>query len=404
MVPTGNPSSIPAKSGQALNVQPAPFAAKVKAIMDNVFPDGYSVAIYSGETNLLMTHSGGFARKAIDPPQMVASPTDRVNIASVSKFITAAAVASTLQAKNLSVDTLVSDFLPPSWNVHPLVKTLTFRDLMTHRSGFDNDTNEDLTDNNPDNNFISDGSTYDEIKFSLEKGPTFTPKAAYRYVNMNFNLFRIILPYLDSYDRFVKKVTLTIPVTSQPDRFLAEAYIAIVNKRVFAPSNVASAACNSKTLTSSAITIGQPSPKVAVLLYEYNNPTRPGLDVGDNPLTCGASGWNLSVTDLFRVLQTLLFTEAIVSEKNRQLFTAGAANSQDGLGMNRDGDLAGGKVFSHGGWLPIDERQLHSGYAYFEATKTIMVGIGTGGHKTPSPPVVNWFDQIKTAYQQVYAK
>ena len=229
------------------------------------------------------------------------------------------------------------------------------------------------------------------------------PKTDYRYVNMNFNIFRIVLPYLDSYDRFTKKVTLTIPVASQQDRFLAEAYIAIVNKRVFVPANVAPAGCDSKTLTSPVITIGRPAAKVPVLLYEYNNQIRPGLDVGDNTLTCGASGWNLSVTDLFRVLQTLLFTEAIVSEKNRQLFTTGAANSQNGLGMNRDGDLANSKVFSHGGWLPIDERQLHSGYAYFEATKTIVIGIGTGGHKTPSPPVVNWFEQIKTAYQQVYA-
>lgn len=382
------------KPDQFVLIEPSAFAEKVKAIMNDRFPDGHSFTVYSNQSKHLISGSGGFARRAVDQPEIKASPTDRVNLASVSKMITAAAVASVLRQKNLPADTLVAAFLPPLWNVHPAVKTLTFADFLTHRTGFDNDPGS-----NPNKGYISDGSTYDEIKFSLEKGPTFKPKADYRYVNMNFNIFRIILPYLNSYNSSTKKVTLAIPAGNPPDKFLADTYVTVVNERVLQPSGVAYAGCSSETLLRpSAI---NPLPRVPVLLYEYNNPTRHGLDLGDQTLTCGASGWNLSVVDLSKVLQNLLFTENIVPEKDKMLFTTGEQNTQEGFGMNRDTDLAGSKVFSHGGWLPFDERQLHAGYLYFEATGIIVTSIGTGGHKSTG---ANWFGLITEAYDQTYSK
>jgi CubicO group peptidase (beta-lactamase class C family) len=98
-------------------------------------PDGFRFIVCT-DTHMLGSGVGGFSRMAVDLPETPATLEDRLNIASMSKTLTAAAVLSTLQAKNLSPDALVAPFLPPDWTLHAEVKKLTFRDFLTHRTGF----------------------------------------------------------------------------------------------------------------------------------------------------------------------------------------------------------------------------------------------------------------------------
>lgn len=358
--------------------------------MDVTAPDSYRF-IVCDDTSVLGSGQGGFARTAVDPPQLLATIEDRLNIASMSKTLTAAAVLSTLQAKNLSVDTLIAGFLPSSWTLHPVVKTLTFRDFLTHRTGF---------------NEATDRSDYEGIKLSLQQGPPNPAKAAWDYRNINFATFRVILPYLNSYDRFTKQVKLIILSTAKPDQVLADGYINIVNKRVLEPSGVPAAACDSKTLTPASTSGpgGRPAPvsaKLPVLLYEYQNPTVKGLDLGDRTLICGAEGWSLSVVDYAKFLQTLLFTEIIMSEKYRGYMLMGGALEYKGLGMNMDSPLAGGNVYSHGAWIPWGKAQVAGWYLYFENTKLVVVALSNAGHK---PDWANWYDSVKQAYVQTYGQ
>src|SRR6266496_2225413 len=77
-----------------------PFTAKIAAIMQENAPDGFRFVVCT-DTQMLGSGVGGFSRRTVDPPETPATLEDRLNIASLSKTLTAAAVLSTLQAKNL---------------------------------------------------------------------------------------------------------------------------------------------------------------------------------------------------------------------------------------------------------------------------------------------------------------
>jgi CubicO group peptidase (beta-lactamase class C family) len=353
-----------------------PFTSKITAIMQENAPDGFRFVVCDDQ-NILGSGVGGFSRMAVDPPATPAKLEDRLNIASMSKTLTAAAVLSTLQAKNLSPDVHIAPFLPPDWTLHAQVKKLTFRDFLTHRTGF---------------NEATDRSDYAGIQQSMKQGPPNPIQANYEYRNINFATMRLALPYLNSYNRFTKKVMLQ--AGSQPAETLAKAYISIVNQRVLAPSNVAPAGCDSKTLKQPP-----PQPNLPVLLYEYQQPTKPGIDLGDSTLICGASGWSLSVVDYAQFLQTLFFTEIIISEKNRALMMAVGVADGHGLGMNRDAPLAGSDVYSHGAWIPVGNAQVAGWFLYFQASKLIVVALSNAGH---NPGVANWAERVGQSYREVY--
>jgi len=350
------------------------LVALIRDIMDATAPDSYRFVVCN-QTSILGSGFHGYSRTTSDPPALRVALDDRLNIASMSKTLTAVAVLSALQEKHLEADTLVADFLPTEWTLNSNVKRLTFRDFLTHRTGFDETT---------------DKSDYDGIRNSLEVGPPNAIQRDYNYRNINFAIFRIILPYLDSYDPKTQKVQLVLSGNEPPERVLASLYIASVNKRVLTPSGVAVAGCDSKTLVG-----GLP-----VLLYGFNPGDTHGVDLGDQTLVCGAEGWSLSVKDYARFLQALLFTEILVSNATRALMLTGGPLEHRGLGMNLDHQVAGSNVYSHGAWIPVGDAQVAGWYLYFQATDIIVVALSNAGHNPHQP---NWFDSVKGAYARVFA-
>lgn len=370
------------------------FTESVRAIMKENAPDSYRF-IVCDEDGITGSGFGGVSRAATDAPEMKANLADRLVIASMSKTITAIAVLATLQAKNLSPDTLVAPFFPADWTLHDEVKKLTFRDFLTHRSGFHwgeepNDPKQDATD-------------YEGMKKIVAQKPFNPIKAAHDYRNINFAIMRILLPHLDAYDRFTKKVSLSVPAGVPKERFLGEKYVTLVTKRVLEPSGVVGAGVDPKTLAQPA-----PKPKVAVLAYPYRKTTEKGVEEGDQTLWCGASGWCLSVEDIAKVLQTALFTEVVISEKSRaalmRSYDPNTHSGDRGMGMYADAPLAGSNVYSHGAWIPYgrndSEAQLAGWLLYFEKSRRIVVALSNAGHK---PGAANWYDRVKAAYAEVYS-
>ena len=358
------------------------FQSKVDTVFKTASPDGYRYIICQGE-NILSSGSGGFTRTAIDPPMLPANITDRFNVASMSKTITAATLLSLLQHKNLSVDTLVAPFLPTNWVLHPTVKTLTFRDFLTHRTGF---------------NEATDRSDFAGIKLSLEQGPPNPPKVNFDYRNINFAIFRILIPILNTYNRITKKVQFLVLDSKNEEAAYAAAYVRIVNERVLEPSGVPPADCNSNCINPPAT--GRPKPKTSVLLYEYKNPpNQHGVDyaLGDRYLFSGAEGWALSVVDFSRFLQTLLFTEIIISVTNRNIMLSNQPGARLGLGCYMDPPVAGSPIFSHGGWIPSGKVQIASWWMYLSTRQLVVVALSNAGH---NPNVPNWFDSVKIAYEE----
>src|SRR6185503_3474023 len=77
----------------------------------------------------------GPKRTAFDPPASSFTALDRFNPASVSKVVTAVATLQLLTKKAVSLDDPVYTYLPPDWQIPANNRTITFREVIRHRSG-----------------------------------------------------------------------------------------------------------------------------------------------------------------------------------------------------------------------------------------------------------------------------
>lgn len=143
-------------------------------------PVGLQIAIYEG-TKLRLSHGEGFAVVADGPtPERKMTTRVRMDVASISKTITAATVIRALiSAPDVHRDSPVAPYLPADWKRGPNVTKLTFRMLLTHSGG--------LTAPGP----------FDTLQQNIEAGlPSSLPTAKSAYNNGNYDMFRIILPSL----------------------------------------------------------------------------------------------------------------------------------------------------------------------------------------------------------------
>ena len=110
------------------------------------------------------------------------TPNVRMHVASCSKLITGMAMTKLLNDKSLSYDTPIIGSLPTYWAKGPNVNKITFRHLLTQRSGL---------------NFgvKSSDSDYGFMKSQVAAGVTHLGE--YWYQNMNFGLCRILIATLN---------------------------------------------------------------------------------------------------------------------------------------------------------------------------------------------------------------
>lgn len=183
-------------------------------------PVGWAYAINQGGN---LSRSGAFGdARTNDDGQMDLTPTKPINIASVTKFLTATAVMQLLEARNLGVDDEIEQWLPGSWVQGPGVDELTFRALMSHQSGL-NSVNSDF----------SNTLCYDCLQAVIEEGVT--QSKAYSYLNANFALFRVIIPLM--WAGLPGAPAVVIPAASTTEAVYAQ----YMEEMVFAPIGVSSA-------------------------------------------------------------------------------------------------------------------------------------------------------------------
>ena len=129
------------------------------------------------------TKTFGKARLSQDAPETAMTVDVRSNAASVTKTMTAVAALKLLAAKNVSVTSSISAYLPNGWTLGTGVSAITFAELMTHTSGIRTPANT--------------GNTYANLKTVMAQN--ITTKAS-QYDNNNFALFRILFTYLNGYN------------------------------------------------------------------------------------------------------------------------------------------------------------------------------------------------------------
>ena len=136
---------------------------------------------YSIARNGLHDRSDGVgqARTQNDSPFWQQSEFKEMNIASISKTMTAVAVFGLMDQNNLTLDSPISPWLPSWWQPGPGVNALTFRHLMTHTSGLNN----------------NDGTqpyAYANLVNAFAAGVNASQSFAYQ--NLNYSFFRVMIP------------------------------------------------------------------------------------------------------------------------------------------------------------------------------------------------------------------
>ena len=132
--------------------------------------------------------SSGLARTAADPPKLAMGPDVMVNVLSVGKMFTTIAVLKSLARHHLSIDSRIWPFLPPDWVKGPGVDTITFGELLTHRAGFRLDSG--LV-------FKTGNAAREQIRQGIQQ----IDKQVADYNNINFTIFRDMLPFMEGAPR-----------------------------------------------------------------------------------------------------------------------------------------------------------------------------------------------------------
>ena len=144
-----------------------------------------------------------------------------MHVASLSKIVTAIAMTKLLNDKGMSYDTPIIDFLPGYWSKGPSVNMITFKQLMTHKSGLAFGNNSSRSD-------------YEFMKEQIAAGTTHLGQ--YSYQNMNFGLCRILISTING--------NIPVDLFRLPfadliwDLVTLSAYQAYVKANVFSPSGV----------------------------------------------------------------------------------------------------------------------------------------------------------------------
>lgn len=271
-----------------------------------------------------------------DPKGIAQSATKRMNIASITKTITAVTVLKILQdglapnEQGLTVESKVAKFLPASWvpkaNINEIaqqsngVSQLTFRELLSQFSGM--------------NNNVGGNTSIASLHKWIAAGVT-RPKSEYKYINANLGIFRVIIPMMMMQPADRKKFSdLAATDEKSFDQQVSALYKKHVNDLVLKPMGIQNADC------------ANPDP-LQTRLYAFPDAGFPSTLTGDWTLSAGGGGWYLSAVELARFLAHVRYNDAILTPATRRLMDAGMLGWR--AGSSPTGDY--GLYRAHGGGL-----------------------------------------------------
>jgi CubicO group peptidase (beta-lactamase class C family) len=265
----------------------------IKAVYANIAArlNGKVVGYACSVGRSLTYRSFGHARTSADAPAQDFQSSTKIPVASVSKVVTALAAIRILGKHNISLDAPIGSHFPSDWVLDSHVAAITFRQLLSHRSGI-----KDYGNVSQD---YAGLKTFFTQKVDPTKNSPCTGAAVINppdpinpnnkspcYSNYNFAIFRVLLPMIDGF----------ADDPAHRAEKLAAAYIKIVQTNVFEP--VGAVGVDAKPPTS--------GPQAAAYAFSYQFPgSSPGFNWSDDTLIVGAAGWYLSVEDIAKVLASL---------------------------------------------------------------------------------------------------
>lgn len=287
---------------------------------------GYVIRLLEPTGGSGLSMQGGRARRAGDG-DLYWTPDVRMHVASVSKWITAMAVARALNDTKTPVTTRIAAYLPQYWARGPSIDKVTFEDLLLHTSGFYSPT--------------TDRADYGELKAQIARGSLGVDTSLLRdaaYQNVNYGMLRVLLPVLIG----VTSTALAAASGREEDHdalwdeTTLRVYREYVEQNVFAPAHVIGASMKS-------------APNDA-LAYQWPGPMA-GWDSGDLSAIAGTTGWHLSANELVRIGAAFIGGDVLPSRLAWESLEAG-------WGLDRKPPTPAGAVFLKGGRWESGARQL----------------------------------------------
>jgi len=294
------------------------FEQNIRAALDGQTV-GYAYAI-NQDGELVKSGASGYARTQIDG-QMDQSASKRMNIASISKTISAVAVLKLLEKRGLSINDLIAPWLPQDWSLGPGVSTLSFKNLLTHRTGFVSN-----------NSYLEQTISFIAIKKTIAIGVS--QSQTYKYQNVNFALCRVIIPAL-------WKGLAGAPEIGEIDATSASLfYRNFVETEIMDKIGVMNVDCIN------------PPGELPTLGYYSKRAGEHGLDYGQWNWyeLCAAGGYYLSAIELANFMVHIRYDDMLLSPANRAIM------DKNHFGWCESGIMIGskGSYYNHGGSIEWD--------------------------------------------------
>lgn len=237
----------------------------------------------------------------------------RMHIASVSKYISTVAMVKLLDAKGISIDAKIINYLPSYWTKGANIDKISFRHLMTHTSGFNTGTGK-----------------ADFIFMKQQVAAGTGGVGAYHHENMNFGLLRILLAVING------NVNTNFTVGNLTDQtwdlVAISAYKQYCQSNIFNPAGVANASFEPLANFKNA------------LAYKFPHQNLKGLNTGNLASFAGSDGWRISVEELLKIMDQVRRKNTIVSSvRAQQILDAG-------LGINGSVSSPAGKLYYKTGY------------------------------------------------------
>jgi CubicO group peptidase (beta-lactamase class C family) len=316
---------------------------------------GYSLSItFNGQTHN-GGHAEGLARTAADAPMTAQSPNKDMHVASVSKTLTTIVTLHVLDVLGLTPQEPVAPYLPSDWSLGTGVSELTFKDFMTHRTGFGQQE-------------VS-GSSYESLRALIAED---VGVDSFDYDNDNFGLLRVAVAGLLGID------PVDYPDYS-PDELTAAVFL--MESQFLYSSIGVSVDCKAT----------DPNPTIQ---YRFPDTGASGYDEPDRSLSCGGFGWFINANELAGVMSTLRNTEQLMSSQMREQMQddfLGFMNPANGY-SSPNGDF--GVYFTHGGDWYHGSGELHSCVMAFpiKVEASLLINSERGGFSSQCAVLRDAFD------------
>lgn len=355
-----DPTADVGKNGKTLDV-----TALADDIEARIKPDytGYQIVVFA-DGGLRASRAGGNARRAADAPERKMDIGDKLNVASVSKTVTAAALLHALNAKGISVDAVMWSYLPKHWSLHSSIKTITFRQLLAQRSGFPK-------------NVLSD---YASLKAAMPVGAA-SPRLTFTYQNMNFALMRFLIP----------NVAGTYSITPMPTNPSAQKVTEVEQKQAQEYTNAYIDYCQTNVFDKVGLSPDmacKPTVASPALCYKWAAPNGKGEDFGDMTLTNAERGWHMSSLQMATFMNALHRTYKILPK------TVADAMRRDTLGYDRSNNKTGTNMtyFMKNGGYPASMNAGEVGAWVFGFENDVYVSVLVNSDPKPNASV--WTDVV----------